>query len=150
MLEDKLMQDLKVAMKSGNIIDKNIIQQIRANILLAKKSNTNIKDRDIEDIIAKERNRRTEALVQFIKANRSDLVEQTKKEMLCLSRYLPQPMSDEELELAVKSIMNNENVTEIKFMGYIINKCKDAFGNRVTGKQLSDMVKKLFNEINEV
>ena len=38
MLEDKLMQDLKVAMKSGNIIDKNTIQQIRANILLAKKS----------------------------------------------------------------------------------------------------------------
>ena len=44
-LEDKLFQDLKVAMKQGNVIDRNTIQQIRASILLAKKDNSNLTDR---------------------------------------------------------------------------------------------------------
>ena len=149
-LEDKLFQDLKVAMKQGNVIDRNTIQQIRASILLAKKDNSNLTDRDIEDIILKERTKLTEALVQFNKANRKDLIEQTNKEMLCLSRYLPQPMSDEELEIAVREVLAEEGITEIKLMGFAIKKCKDKFGNRTTGKQLSDMVKRLITEINEV
>lgn len=54
-LEDRLMQDLKIAMKNKNTIDKNTIQQIRANVLLAKKDKGNLTDRDIEDIILKEK-----------------------------------------------------------------------------------------------
>lgn len=149
-LEERLMQDLKVAMKSGNVIDKNTIQQVRASVLLAKKDNPKLSDREIEDIIMKERNKRTEALVQFTKANRKDLVEQTNKEMLCLSRYLPQPLSKEELELAVREVLKLENITEMKLMGFAIKKCKDKFGNRTTGKELSDMVKQILTEINEV
>ena len=70
--------------------------------------------------------------------------------MLYLSRYLPQPMSDEELEIAVREVLAEEGITEIKLMGFAIKKCKDKFGNRTTGKQLSDMVKRLITEINEV
>ena len=107
-LEDRLMQDLKIAMKNKNIIDKNTIQQIRANVLLAKKDRGNLTDRDIEDIILKEKSKRTDALVQFNKAGRTDLVEQTNKEMLCLSRYLPQPMSEYEVEEAVKAVIERK------------------------------------------
>lgn len=148
MLEDKLMQDLKVAMKDGNVIDKNTIQQIRASVLLAKKANPNITDRDIEDIIIKERSKRTEALVQFTKANRKDLIEQTNRELLCLSRYLPQPMSEQEIFDGVNEIMDRENITEMKLMGYAIKKCKEAFGNRADGKQISDVVKRILEERN--
>ena len=142
-LEDRLMQDLKIAMKNKNTIDKNTIHQIRANVLLAKKNKGNLTDRDIEDIILKEKSKRADALVQFNKAGRTDLVEQTNKEMLCLSRYLPQPMSEYEVEEAVKAVIEREAVTDKKFLGYVIKKSKEQFGNRTTGQVISSIAKKL-------
>ena len=148
MLEDRLMTDFKEALKTKNVIRKNTIQQLRAQILLAKKSN-NITDQDIENIITKERSRRLEALVQFEKANRVDLVEQTNKELLYINEYLPQPMSDLEIAEGVRAIMKRENITEMKLMGYAVKKCKEEFGSRATGKQISDEVKKVLEELNE-
>ena len=146
-LEARLMQDLKVAMKEGNKIDKNTIQQVRAVILLAKKEKGNLTERDIEDIILREKNKRTEAIVQFQRGNRPDLVEQTNKEMLCLSRYLPQPMSEYEVNEAVKKIIEDENVTDKRLLGYVIKKSKEQFGNRANGKLISDTVKRILEEL---
>lgn len=146
MIEEKLMQDFKDAMKNGNIIKKNTVQQLRASILLAKKDNPTITDADIEDVIVKERSKRLDALVQFEKANRQDLIEQTNKELLYISEYLPQPLSDAEIIDGVNQIMQKENITEMKLMGYAIKKCKEEFGNRATGKQISDAVKNYLNK----
>jgi len=146
-LEARLMQDLKVAMKEGNKIDKNTIQQVRAVILLAKKEKGNLTERDIEDIILREKNKRTEAIVQFQRGNRPDLVEQTNKEMLCLSRYLPQPMSEYEVDEAVKKIIEDENITDKRLLGYVIKKSKEQFGNRANGKLISDTVKRILEEL---
>ena len=149
MIEDKLIADFKEAIKSGNSIKKNTVQQLRAQILLAKKDNPKLTDQDIENVIMKERGKRLEALVQFEKANRQDLVEQTNKELLYVSEYLPQPMSEQEIAEGVRDIMRKENITELKLMGYAIKKCKEAFGNRAMGKQISDEVKRVLGEYNE-
>lgn len=146
MIEEKLMQDFKDAMKSGNTIKKNTVQQLRASILLAKKDNPKITDADIEDVIVKERSKRLDALIQFEKADRQDLIEQTNKELLYISEYLPQPLSDAEIIEGVNQIMQRENITEVKLMGYAIKKCKEEFGNRATGKQISDAVKNYLNK----
>lgn len=140
-MEDRLKEDLKIAMKSGNTIQKNTIQQIRAALLLARKDNPNLNERDIENIIAKERSKRIEALVQFEKGNRPDLVEATNKELMYINSYLPQPMSESELNDTIKKIMIDENITDKKLMGFAIKKCKDVIGSRASGKQISDKVK---------
>lgn len=149
MLEDRLMEDYKEAMKHNNIIKKNTVQQLRAQILLAKKDKPNMTEKEIENIIMKERGKRLEALVQFEKANRNDLIEQTNKELLYVNAYLPEPMSEQEIADGVRDIIQNENITEMKLMGYAIKKCKEKFGNRANGKQISDEVKKVLEEINK-
>ena len=148
MLEVKLMEDYKDAMKSGNVVRKNTIQQLRAQILLEKKDKQDINDIDIENIIMKERGRRLEALLQFEKAGRKDLVEQTNAEILYINEYLPKPMTDEELYSCVKSVMEKYNITEMKLMGYAIEKCKEEIGNRATSKQISATVKRVLEETN--
>ena len=142
MMEEKLFQDFKTALKTGNTIKRDTIQQIRASVLLAKKNNSELSDRDIEDIIMKERSKRLEAIMQFEKAQRADLVEKTNKELLYINEYLPQMMTDVELADGVKTILAREGVTEVKFLGYIIKKCKEEFGNRATGARISAEVKK--------
>lgn len=142
MIEEKLFQDFKTALKTGNTIKRDTIQQIRASVLLAKKNNSELSDRDIEDIIMKERSKRLEAIMQFERAQRADLVEKTNKELLYINEYLPQMMTDIELADGVRTILAREGVTEIKFLGYIIKKCKEEFGNRATGARISAEVKK--------
>lgn len=142
MIEEKLFQDFKTALKTGNTIKRDTIQQIRASVLLAKKNNSELSDRDIEDIIMKERSKRLEAIMQFERAQRADLVEKTNKELLYINEYLPQMMTDIELADGVMTILAREGVTEIKFLGYIIKKCKEEFGNRATGARISAEVKK--------
>lgn len=142
-MEAKLMADLKDAMKSGDTIRKNTIQQIRSAVLLAKKEKGTITDLDIENVIMKEKNKRIDALAQFEKAQRQDLIDQTNRELFVVNSYLPQPLSEVELELAIQKIITEENITDNKLMGYVIKKAKEQIGNRASGKQISDMVKKL-------
>lgn len=146
-LKERLVQDLKQAMKDNDVVRKNTIQQIRAQVLLAEKNKKMVlSDREVEDVIVKERKLRADALAQFEKAQRKDLIEQTQKEIMCINNYLPQPMSDYELDTAVREVISNEGIIDMKMLGYAIKKCKEQFGNRVSGKQLSDKVKEVIAE----
>ena len=91
MIKDKLLDDLKKAMKEGDEIKKNTIQLIRAVILATEKDlKIGLTEDQIEDILVKERKKREEALAQFTKANRQDLRNQTIQEISCIETYLPQ------------------------------------------------------------
>lgn len=142
MLEDKLMQDYKNALKTGNVVRRNTVQQLRAAIQLAKKSNVSLTDDDIMQIIFREKNKRTDALAQFEAANRQDLIEQTNKELMVVNEYLPQPISEFDLLNEVKAFITSENITDGKMMGYVMGKMKEKFGLRATGKQINEAVKK--------
>lgn len=142
MIEEKLMQDFKDAMKSGNTIKKNTVQQLRASILLAKKDNPKITDTDIEDVIVKERSKRLDALIQFEKAGRQDLIEQTNKELACINRYLPKQYTEEELEQELVKIINELQANKSMF-GQVMGTAKARLGNRADGKTMSIIVKRL-------
>lgn len=144
-MEEKLLEDLKKAMKDGNSIDKNTIQYIRAQILrTSKDKQTKLTNKEIEDIIVQERKKRYEALALYEKGNRPDLMEQTYKELACINRYLPKVMTYEELEIEVQKIIDELNVDSNMF-GQIMGVVKSRFGNRIDGKMASDILKKLLN-----
>ena len=126
-MEEKLLEDLKKAMKSGNIIEKNTIQFLRAQILKARKDKqVDLTDQEIENIIMQDRKKRYEALALYEKGNRPDLMEQTYKEIAVVNKYLPQPLSNYEIENKIKEIINNINANKSMF-----------------GKVISEIVKKL-------
>ena len=87
-----------------------------------------------------------DALGQYEKANRQDLIDKTKKEIGYLSNYLPQPASEYEIEQEVKVIITEMNAT-MKEMGQVMRKAKEKFGNRANGKLLSDIVKNQLKEV---
>lgn len=142
-MEDKLLEDLKIAMKNGNDIEKNTIQYIRAQILKAKKDKQiDLTDTEIENIIMQERKKRYEALALFEKGNRKDLMEKTYKELACINRYLPQLLSEIELESELVKIIDELQADKSKF-GQVMGTAKAKLGNRADGKLMSDIVKRL-------
>lgn len=146
-MKEKLVNDLKQAMKDNNTIKKNIIQLIRAAILQEEKDKQcSLTNNQIEDLIMQQKKKLLDALGQYEKANRQDLIDKTKKEIGYLSSYLPQPASEYEIEQEVKVIITEMNAT-MKEMGQVMRKAKEKFGNRANGKLLSDIVKNQLKEV---
>ena len=145
-MKEKLINDLKQAMKDNNTIKKNIIQLIRAAVLQEEKDKQcSLTNNQIEDLIMQQKKKLLDALGQYEKANRQDLIDKTKKEIGYLSNYLPQPASEYEIEQEVKVIITEMNAT-MKEMGQVMRKAKEKFGNRANGKLLSDIVKNQLKE----
>ncbi len=98
-LQDRLMDDLKESMRSGDVIRKNAIRMVRAAIKNAEiEMHRPATDEEVESIINKEIKKRAEAIELFARGNRNDLVEEEKAGIVFLEEYLPTQMNDQELE----------------------------------------------------
>lgn len=146
LLKDRLNEDLKTAMKEKNTIKKNTIQLLRASILQEEVNNReSLTNAQVEDIIMKEKKKRIDALSQFEKAKRKDLVEQTQKELLYINTYLPQPASEYEINNVIEETIKELNATQ-KEMGMVIKQVREKLKNRADGKTISDKVKEKLNK----
>lgn len=142
-MKSRLMNDLKDAMKNKDSVKKNTIQMIRAQILQTEKdSQKELSNEDILKIISKQLKQKNEALEQFKKANRQDLIEQTNKEIFVLKEYMPEMVDIS--EIAVKAVeFKVARSYEKKDMGKLIKDLKEFYGIRANGKDIADCVKSI-------
>ncbi len=102
-LKEKLMADMKEAMKSKNKVNKDVITMVRAAVKQREVDDRKeLNDADVIDIIAKQIKQKKDSIPDFEKGNRQDLIDLTNQEIKILLEYLPPQLSDEELESIVK------------------------------------------------
>ncbi|XVG95442.1 GatB/YqeY domain-containing protein [Eubacteriales bacterium KG127] len=137
-LKDKLMADLKEAMKAHDKVAKDTISFARAAIKQYEVDNrVELSDEEIVPILAKQVKMRKDALADFETAGRRDLAEAYNAEIKILESYLPAQLSTEEINLKVSEIAKSmgidggkENMG--KLMGAVMEKLKGvADGNAV-------------------
>ena len=146
MLKEKLLEDLKVSMRDKNVVRKNTVQMIRAAILQIEKDTGNVvDDAKIIDIIAKEMKKKKDAMADFEKAQRQDLIDQTNEEMKVLEEYLPKQLSKEEIKEIVSKVIAKTGATSIKDMGIVMKESKAKIGAGADGKTINEVVKELLN-----
>lgn len=146
MLKEKLMDDLKSAMRDKNEIKKNTIQMVRAAILqIEKDKGITVEDEKIIEIIAKEVKGKKDALVDFEKGGREDLVSQTNEEIAILQEYLPRQLSVEEIRAEVEKVIKEVDATSIKDMGIVMKEAKARIGAGADGRAINEAVKELLN-----
>ena len=144
MLKEKLLEDLKTAMKDKNVVRKNTVQMIRAGILQIEKDTGNeVTDEKIIDIIAKEMKKKKDAMVDFERAEREDLIEQTRQEMAVLEEYLPKQLSKEELKVEIAKVIEDVGATSMKDMGMVMKEAKARIGAGADGRAINEVVKEL-------
>ena len=142
-LKEKLQEDLKSSMKNKDTIRKSVVTLIRAAIKQYEVDNrVELADDAIIDIISKQLKQRKDSLAEFEKANRDDLVEETKSEIQVLERYLPQQLSEEELEKIVIETIAEVGATSMKDMGKIMATIKPKTAGRADGRKINELVKK--------
>ena len=143
MLKEKLLEDLKNCMKEKNVVRKNVIQMVRAAILQVEKDKQiTLDDNQIIDIIAKESKKRKDALGDYEKSGREDLINEIKEEIKVLAEYLPKQLSVEEVETIVKQVINEVGATSVKDMGRVMKVAKEKIGAASDGKTINEVVKK--------
>ncbi len=146
MLKEKLMDDLKVAMRDKNEIRKNAIQMVRAAILqIEKDKGITVEDEKIIEIIAKEVKGKKDALVDFEKGGRDDLISQTNEEIGILQEYLPKQLSKEEIKVELEKVIIDIGATSIKDMGAVMKEAKARIGAAADGRTINEVVKELLN-----
>jgi len=144
MLKEKLMEDLKVSMRNKDEIRKNTVQMVRAAILqIEKDKGIQVEDDKILEIIAKEVKSKKDALKDFEKAGREDLINQTNQEIAVLQEYLPKQLSREEIKTELEKIITEVGATSMKDMGNIMKEAKAKMGASADGKTINEVAKEI-------
>jgi uncharacterized protein YqeY len=145
MLNQKILDDLKIAMKSRNVDVTGVLRMIIAalqNKVIEKRSRGLIEDLSDEEIISllqKEVKKRREAEEMYRKGNRTDLAEKEKKELSIINKYLPDQLSREEIKTKVSEIISKNNIKDFNSaMKLVLAELK----GKADGKIISEIIKK--------
>ena len=142
-LKEKLQEDLKSSMKNKDTIRKSVVTLIRAAIKQYEVDNrVELADDAVIEVISRPLKQRKDSLAEFEKANRDDLIEETKSEIQVLEGYLPQQLSEEELEKIVIETIAEVGATAMKDMGKIMATTKPKTAGRADGRKINELVKK--------
>ncbi|HBI94504.1 MAG: GatB/YqeY domain-containing protein [Terrisporobacter othiniensis] len=142
-LKQKLQEDLKSSMKNKDAIKKSVITLIRASIKQYEVDNrVELGDDEIVDLIAKQLKQTRDSREEFLKAGREDLVSKAEAEIEVLKEYLPQQLSEEELNKIVISTISEVGATSMKDMKKIMTSIMPKVKGRADGKLINELVKK--------
>ncbi|AVK49887.1 aspartyl-tRNA amidotransferase [Clostridium sp. MF28] len=145
-IKDRLQDDWKIALKAKDKFTSSVISTAKAAVLLVEKTdNRKLEDDEVITILAKEIKQRREAMLEFEKGNRQDLIDQSKAEIEILLKYLPQQLSEEEIKQLVKESAEEVGANSIKDMGKVMSAVKPKVVGKADGKLVSQFVKEYLN-----
>ncbi len=145
-IKDKLMIDMKDAMKQKQQLRKSVITMLRASIKqveIDKKIELN--DDDIIDIIATQVKQKRGAIEEFIKGDRKDLADEALEEITVLENYLPEPLTEEELKVLISAAVSEVGAQSMKDMGKVMGLINPQVKGKADGKTVSQIVKSFLN-----
>jgi uncharacterized protein len=147
-LTEKINDDLKAAMKSGDSVKLNTIRAIRSKIIELSKRGTgsNITPEDELTILLSEAKKRKEALEMYQKAGRTDLSDQEQRELEIINEYLPKQMSKEEAKDMVKKIIQETGAVSSKDFGKVMPAAMKELKGKIDGKVVQEIVKEQLGE----
>jgi len=142
------MQDYKDAMKNADALKKNTVNMVRAAIKQYEVDQrvTLDDDADIVKIIKKQVKMRSDALSDFVKAGRDDMVEGYKKEIEILKAYLPEEMGEEEIKAKVNEIADKLGIeANMKNMGVLMKSTMAELKDKADGSAVNKAVKEFLS-----
>jgi len=145
-MEKKIQNDIKEAMKAKDKVALAALRAVKSEILLAKTAegkSGDITDADILKIIQKLVKQRDESAALYSEQKRQDLADDELAEAVILKKYLPEPMSDEELTKIVQGIIDQVGAKSMTDMGKVMGVAGKKLAGKADGRAISTTVKKL-------
>ena len=144
-LKAQLDNDIKAALLSGNRFGAEVLRGLKAVILNEEVAkgvrDTGLDDASIEALIMKEVKKRQDSIQQYTAAGRPELAEQEKNEMDVLSAYLPEQLSEAEIQAVVDATIAALGVSGPQAMGQVMGAVKAKLGTSADGATVARLVK---------
>ncbi len=141
-LEERLVEEMKQAMKSSEKLKLSAIRMIRSalknkEIELRKK----LEDEEIVKVIQAMVRKGEESVEQFQTGGRMDLVEKEKSEIEIMKSFLPQPISQEEILKIIDQSIQETQASSMKDLGKVMKSVMPKIGGKADGKLINQLVK---------
>jgi len=151
-LEKRIKLDLNSAMFAKKELEVSVLRQLLAAVLNKEKEKrfksgeekeAHLTDEEFMEAILSEVKKRRESIDLFTKGASTDLAEKEKKELEILGKYMPEQMTEEEVEKLVKEAIAKVGAREIKDMGKVMAELMPKVKGRADSSLLGKMVKEL-------
>lgn len=145
-LNDRVSEAIKSAMKARDKIRLETVRSIKKAILEKESSvrlsgQENLTEAQEIELLVQLAKQRRDSIAQYQQANRDDLAAQEAQELAILEEYLPQQLSDEEIERTIDQIMAQVGATAAKDMGKVMGPAMQQLKGKADGKKVQDLVK---------
>ena len=141
-MREKILNDLKEAMKAQNKEKLTVIRMVKGAIQMEELNvKHELNDEEVISIITKQIKTRKESIIEFEKGNRPDLIEKTQSEIAILEEYMPEQLSEEEVEEVINKVFEEVNPTGMADMGKIMGKLNPLLKGKTDMSLVSSIVK---------
>ena len=141
-MNNKIAEDLKQAMKSGDKFKLSVLRMLKSALQLESISKKHeLSDDEVMSVIKKQVKTRKDSIEEFKKYNKTEEVAKLEQEIETLNAYLPEEMSEEEIKQVIDDVFKELNPTSMKDMGGVMK----ALNTKITNADMS-LVSKLVKE----
>ena len=141
-MKEKILNDLKTAMKNQDKEKLSVVRMIKGALQLEEiNKKRDLTDDEIILVISKQIKTRKESITEFQKANRIDLIEQTEKEIEILNEYMPEQLSEDEVNNIVDQAFEIVNPQAMSDMGKIMKEITPKLSGKADMSMVSKIVK---------
>lgn len=149
-LQERLVEEMKEAMRSGQAAKVSTIRMLRAalkNREIDRGKDRPLTDQDVLEVIHSGIKQRRDAIEQFQKAGRSELVAKEEEEVAILQSYLPPPFSERELDDLVREVGAEVGASSVKDMGKVMKTTMSRVAGRAEGSAVNAAVKRYLERL---
>jgi uncharacterized protein YqeY len=151
-LLDRLTEDLKQAMRDKDKVRLRTLRSLRAALKNAEidqrqdGAETVLSEQDELAVLRKQVNQRKESIEQYESADREDLVEKEEAELAVLDEYMPEQLSDEDLNEILRDIIDEVGAESMADMGPVMGRAMNKLRGRVDGGRVQERVQALLGD----
>ena len=148
-LLEQINKDMIEALKNKDSFTLGVIRMAKGAIQLEGiNKKKDLTDEDVVTVISKQIKMRNDSIAEFTKANRMDLVEQNKKEIEVLNKYMPEQLSLDEVNKIIEEAFAKINPTSNKDMGLIMKEVSPKLKGKADMGQVNLIIKEKLANIN--
>lgn len=147
-IEDRLLEDQNLALKAGKKEEISTIRMIRAQIKDARISKGDeLSDEEVALVIQKAAKIRKEAIEMYAKSDRADLVAKEEAEYKIIEKYLPEQLSEDQVDKLIQETLSSLDVSSEKDIGRVMGAIMPKVKGKADGKSVQQKVRIALSQI---
>ncbi len=143
-LKEQFNEDLKTAMKSGDKLRTETLRSLKSALKYAEiQAGHPFDDSEVLGVVMQQAKQRRDSITEFEKGQRPDLIEKEAAELAILQTYLPNQLSEAEIEAKARAVIAELGVTDAKNIGPVMKRLSTDLKGQADGKLINQVVRRL-------